>query len=276
MTHPAQPGLYRPEFERDSCGFGLIAQMNDKASHELVKTAIRALQRMTHRGAVAADGKSGDGCGLLMKKPDRFLRARAAEMKIKLGTDYGVGNLFLSQDEARAARAREVLKESCAAHGLKLAGLRVLPINPDACGAEALKTLPRFEQAFITAPAGTGRTVFELKLFKTRRRAEKLLAGEGDKDFYVTHLSTRVIVYKGLVMPANLPELYLDLKDPLLESSICVFHQRFSTNTLPRWPLAHPFRFLAHNGEINTVAGNRAWAQARRYKFQCRDLPDSE
>src|SRR5579885_1931699 len=279
MTQLPSSGLYRECFEHDSCGFALIAQMDDRASHALVKTAIGALARLTHRGAIAADGKTGDGCGLLMKKPERVLRAKAAELKIKLGPKdqdlYCAGNLFLSPDERRAARAREVLAESCAEHGLKVLGWRELPHRAqEACGAEALKTLPRVEQVFIGAPPRTHKFAFELKLFKARRRAEKILEAEGDKDFYVTHLSCRVIVYKGLVMPAHLPTLYPDLEDPLLESSICVFHQRFSTNTLPQWRLAHPFRFLAHNGEINTIAGNRMWAQARRYKFQCEDLPD--
>ena len=254
---------------------GSSREMDDQASHKLVKTAIAALGRMTHRGAIAADGKTGDGCGLLMKKPDRFLRAKAAELKIKLGENYCAGNIFLPQDEARAARCREVLKEACAHHGLKLAGWRELPVDAEAaCGAEALRTLPRFEQVFITCPAGTHKFTFELKLYKARRRAEKILEAEGDREFYVTHLSCRVIVYKGLVMPAYLPVLYTDLGDARLESSIVVFHQRFSTNTLPQWRLAHPFRFLAHNGEINTIAGNRMWAQARRYKYQSKDLQD--
>ncbi len=274
MSFPVQPGLYSPEFEHDACGFGLIAQMDDKASHMLVKRAIGALERMTHRGAIAADGKTGDGCGLLMKKPDRFLRAKALALGFKLGQNYCASNLFLSQDPVRAARAREVLAESCAQNGLKIIGWRELPTNSDACGAEALRSLPRFEQVFIGTVAGTPKPAFELKLFKARRRTEKALEAEGDVDFYVTSMSCRVIVYKGLVMPEYLPVFYPDLGDPQLESSICVFHQRFSTNTLPKWRLAHPFRFLAHNGEINTISGNRMWAQARRYKFQCEDLPD--
>src|SRR5882762_4655648 len=160
MSHPAQPGLYSPEFEHDACGFGMIAQMDDQASHKLVKTAIRALERMTHRGAIAADGKTGDGCGLLMKKPDRFLRAKAAELKFKLGEHYCAGNIFLSQDPARAARAREVLGDACTHHGLKVLGWRELPINPDACGAEALKTLPCIEQVFIVPASGTHKFTF--------------------------------------------------------------------------------------------------------------------
>jgi glutamate synthase (NADPH/NADH) large chain len=273
MTTPH--GLYRPEFERDSCGFGLIAQMDDQASHALVKSAIQALARMTHRGAVAADGKTGDGCGLLMKKPDKFLRRVAREAGITLGSgNYCAGNIFLSADAARAQRAREVLAESCTAQGLKLAGWRVLPTDESALGDEARRTLPRFEQVFISAPASLHKFVFELKLFKARRRAEKILAAEGDADFYVTALSCRLLVYKGLVMPEYLPVFFQDLNSPDLESAICVFHQRFSTNTLPKWRLCHPFRYLAHNGEINTISGNRKWAQARARKFECGDLPN--
>ncbi|MFP5305392.1 MAG: glutamate synthase large subunit, partial [Gammaproteobacteria bacterium] len=272
-------GLYRESFEKDSCGFGLIAHMDDQASHKLVRTAITALHRMTHRGAVAADGKTGDGCGLLMKKPDAFLRREAAKLGFDLGdaqSSYCAGNIFFSQDAKRRARAKAVLKESLELHGLTLVGFREVPTDESALGDEARKSVPKIEQAFITAPKGVHKFAFELKLFKARRRAEKLIEAEGDRDFYVTHLSCRVIVYKGLVMPEFLPVFYPDLGDPALESSMCVFHQRFSTNTLPRWPLCHPFRFLAHNGEINTISGNRKWALARARKFQCADIPDIE
>jgi glutamate synthase (NADPH/NADH) large chain len=266
------PGLYRESFERDSCGFGMIAHMDDQASHWLVQTAIGALHRMTHRGAIAADGKTGDGCGLLMKKPDAFLRARAAELGLALGSNYSAGNIFLSQDAGRRERQKAVLAEACAFHGLTLVGWRRVPTDPNACGAEALKTLPHVEQAFVTAPEDMHKFEFELRLFKARRRAEKQCDADGD--FYVTHLSCRVIVYKALVMPEHLPHFYQELEDPALETSICVFHQRFSTNTLPTWRLAHPFRFLAHNGEINTISGNRKWAQARARKYQCKEIPD--
>ncbi|PPE75068.1 glutamate synthase large subunit [Solimonas fluminis] len=269
-----QQGLYRPEFERDSCGFGLIVQMDDQPSHWVVETAIGALARMTHRGAIAADGKTGDGCGLLMKKPDRFLRMKAKEAGIKLDprAPYAAGNVFLSTNEAVAARARELMAEACAANGLVLAGWRKVPVNPEACGAEALRTLPQVEQVFITA--GKDSANFDIALFKARRRAEKAIDAAGDTDFYITSLSSRVLVFKGLVMPSYLPVFYVDLSDEDLESSLCVFHQRFSTNTMPKWRLAQPFRFLAHNGEINTVAGNRKWALARARKYQCANLPD--
>ncbi|HEX4896418.1 MAG TPA: glutamate synthase large subunit, partial [Solimonas sp.] len=272
---PAQTlGLYRPEFERDSCGFGMIAHMDDQPSHQLVQTAITALHRMTHRGAVAADGKTGDGCGLLMKKPDAFLRREAGKLGFALADNYSVGNIFFSADEKRRARAKTVLRESLELQGLELLGFRPVPTDNNALGEEALKALPVIEQAFINPSKGTHKFAFELKLFKARRRAEKILQGEGDTDFYVTTLSCRVLVYKGLVMPEFLPVFYPDLADKELASSMCVFHQRFSTNTLPKWRLCHPFRFLAHNGEINTISGNRKWALARAKKFQCEALPN--
>ena len=276
MLNQHAHGLYRPEFEKDSCGFGLIAHMDDQASHKLIETAITALHRMTHRGAVAADGKTGDGCGLLMKKPDAFLRREAKKLGFELGDNYAAGNLFFSQDAAKRTRAQTVLRESLEHHGLKLAGIREVPTDAKGLGEDALKSAPWIGQVFVNAPAELHKFSFELKLFKARRRAEKILDGEGDKEFYVTALSCRVIVYKGLVMPEFLPVYYPDLADKALTSSMCVFHQRFSTNTLPKWSLCHPFRFLAHNGEINTISGNRKWAQARAKKFQCADLPNIE
>jgi len=274
----SQPvGLYRPDFEKDSCGFGLIAHMDDQPSHQLVQTAITALARMTHRGAVAADGKTGDGCGLLMKKPDKFLRGIAAELGFDLGRgEYGVGNIFFAQDKAKRERARALLKESLELQGLKLVGFRVVPTDESALGEEALKNVPVVEQVFVTAPADLHKFTFELKLFKARRRVEKLVEAEGDREFYITHLSCRVLVYKGLVMPEYLPTFFPDLASPDLESSMCVFHQRFSTNTTPQWKLCHPFRYLAHNGEINTISGNRKWALARAKKFECEAFPDIE
>ncbi len=263
----ASEGLYRPEFEHDNCGFGLIAQMDDKPSHWLVKTSIAALARLTHRGAVAADGKSGDGCGLLMKKPDGFLRAVAAEAGLGLGALYAAGIVFLSQDAAAARTARETLEAELVRESLAVAGWRSVPTDTGCCGEEALKTLPRFEQIFVNAPADISDAEFERRLLVARRRTSRILM-DTDQAFYVVSLSCHTIGYKGLVMPAALPVLYRDLQDPRLEASICLFHQRFSTNTTPQWRLAQPFRFLAHNGEINTIRGNRNWALARGYTFK--------
>ncbi len=273
MSKHTGRGLYRERFERDSCGFGLIASLDDKPSHWLVQTAISSLNRLTHRGAIAADGKTGDGCGLSLKRPEKFLRAVARDAKLKLSPRFASGLLFLNTDPALAALARAELKGQLELEGLALAGLRLLPTNPEACGAEALKTLPRIEQAFVNCRiADIDEASFNRKLFLARRRTEKALSL--DPQFYCPSLSASTIVYKGMVMPQHLAEFYPDLADPRLEASVAVFHQRFSTNTLPQWRLAHPFRLLAHNGEINTIEGNRQWAVARAPVLRSPLLPD--
>ncbi len=268
-----QSGLYRPEFEHDNCGFGLIAHIHNKPSHWLVETAVTALARLTHRGAVAADGKSGDGCGLLMKRPEAFLRQVGQEAGLRVAEKFAAGNVFLNTDAGLAQRARDAMAAALQAQGLELAGWRKLPVDKAACGEQALRLLPTIEQLFVNAPDEMAEFDFERKLFFARRTAEREVA-KFDNEFYVCTLSCRVLLYKGLVMPAALPAFYLDLQNPTLESSMCVFHQRFSTNTLPQWRLAQPFRFIAHNGEINTIQGNRYWAKARAHKFQTKDLPD--
>jgi glutamate synthase (NADPH/NADH) large chain len=264
-------GLYDPAYERDSCGFGLIANLDDMPSHWVVETAISALARLTHRGAVAADGKTGDGCGLLLKFPQSFLRAVGEELGFVLADRFAAGTVFLSQDKKRARVARDAIDKAVAKMGLEVAGWREVPTDPSACGQQALDTLPRIEQVFVNAPGGMPRGRFNRRLFLARRKAEKQL-GEGET--YVASLSSVTISYKGMIMPGALPEFYPDLEDPRLESSVCVFHQRFSTNTLPQWRLAQPFRFLAHNGEINTISGNRNWAQARARNFISDKLDD--
>jgi glutamate synthase (NADPH/NADH) large chain len=259
-------GLYRPHFEKDNCGFGLIAQMDDKPSHWLVNTAIEALGNLTHRGAIGADGKTGDGCGLLMKKPDGFFKAVAEENGFKLAELYAVGMVFLSTDEAKAASAQEAVTEQLTAQGLAVLGWRDVPVDAEsACGEQALAIMPVMRQVFVNAADGMSEADFDRKLFIARRLAEKAVID--DDDFYIPSLSSHVVSYKGLVMPSYLPVFYKDLNDERLETSVVVFHQRFSTNTWPRWRLAQPFRYLAHNGEINTVQGNRNWALARGAKF---------
>ena len=261
-----QGTLYRPDFEQDSCGFGLMAQMDDQPSHWLVKTAISSLACLTHRGAVAADQKSGDGCGLLFKRPTDFLRAVAEELGFRLAPEFAAGLVFLNRDAAIAEAARARLKAELEGQGLSIAGWRAVPTNPDACGSHALEIKPQIEQLFVNCPAGMSAEVFERRLYVARRRCEKALV-ESDPAFYIPTLSSRVIGYKGLVMPALLPVFYPDLEDERFASSLAVYHQRFSTNTWPEWRLAQPFRYLAHNGEINTLQGNRNWARAREHKF---------
>jgi len=219
----AKTGLYRPEFEHDNCGFGLIAQIDGESSHQLVKSAVQALARMTHRGL--------------------------------------------------AEKARRTLVEKVESRQLTVNGWRSVPVNVDACGREATKSMPDIEQLFVTAPRHMDTAEFNRNLFVARRKAEIELRSE-DPDFFVCSLSADVILYKGLMMPARLPEFYEDLNDPTLKSRIAVFHQRFSTNTMPQWRLAQPFRYLAHNGEINTIRGNRNWANARASKFHSELLPE--
>ncbi|PTP14905.1 glutamate synthase large subunit [Vibrio sp. 10N.286.51.C3] len=264
--------LYDPSLEKDNCGFGLIAQMEGQPSHKLVRTAISALDRMTHRGGIAADGKTGDGCGLLLQKPDSYLRIIAEENNFKLGKQYAVGMIFFSQDPIKAQSAQDIVNKELAQETLTVAGWRVVPTNTDVLGPIAKDSVPNIQQVFISAPAGWRERDIERRLYIARRRIEKQITE--DKDFYICSLSTQVMVYKGLCMPADLPRFYLDLADLRMESAICLFHQRFSTNTQPRWPLAQPFRYLAHNGEINTIEGNRQWAKARAYKFSSPLLPD--
>ncbi len=267
--------LYSPDFEQDSCGFGLIAQIDNQPSHDLVQKAISSLACMTHRGAIAADGLSGDGCGLLFKKPDAFLRAAAAEAGFTLGASYAAGLVFLAKEDIAARdAARATLKAELEAQGLVVAGFRVVPTDPKVCGASALESLPHIEQVFVNAPANMADDDFERHLYIARRRAEKALAA--DPVFYLPTLSCRVMSYKGLVMPENLPVFYPDLNDARFASALIVFHQRFSTNTWPQWRLAQPFRYLAHNGEINTVQGNRNWSRAREHKFETPLIPNMD
>ena len=266
-------GLCKRSHERDSCGFGLIASLDDKASHWVVATAISSLNRLTHRGAIATDGKTGDGCGLLIKQPTAFLRAAAADAGIKLTQQFAAGLVFLNRDAAKAAQARNALTSELQDERLSVAGFRALPTDPSACGSEALKTLPIIEQVFVCANDDIDEATFNRRLFLARRRAEKALEADDDT-FYMPSLSASTIVYKGMVMPQYLTQFYPDLKDPRMEASVVVFHQRFSTNTLPQWRLAHPYRYLAHNGEINTVQGNRSWAMARGPLLRSPLLPE--
>ncbi|MBT7341862.1 MAG: glutamate synthase large subunit, partial [Halieaceae bacterium] len=265
-------GLYRPEEFRDNCGFGLIAHIEGQPSHRLLETAIESLTCMTHRGGIAADGKTGDGCGLLLQMPDSFMRAEAqAHFAKDLGQHYAVGMIFMGAEPAAQQASKAALESALAGNELAVIGWREVPLNPEVCGEIALDQLPHIEQVFIDAEKLDHAQV-TARLFMARRQAE--IAMVDDPDFYICSLSDQVVSYKGLVMPADLARFYPDLNDDRLQTAICVFHQRFSTNTLPRWPLAQPFRMLAHNGEINTIDGNRSWSRARTSKLASPLLPE--
>ncbi len=267
--------------DRDNCGFGLIAHRQGEASHALLAKAIAALTHMTHRGGIAADGKTGDGCGLLIHKPDAFFRAEARKLfDDELPDRYAVGMVFLFARDQAAEAARTAVSEALTEQQLCVHGWREVPIDPACCGPVALASLPRICQVFVSPNADTEQEGelsprrFAARLYVARRKAERVLTD--DPDFYICSLSEQAVVYKGLFMPADLPHFYHDLGNPEVATSVAVFHQRFSTNTAPRWPLAQPFRLLAHNGEINTIAGNRNWARARARTFQSPSLPALE
>ena len=265
-------GLYTPGEFRDNCGFGLIAHCDGEPSHHLLMTAIEALTCMTHRGGIAADGKTGDGCGLLLQMPDAFMRRVATEaFGHSLDSQFAVGMAFLPQAAEANAAAREAVNKVLSARGLTCVGWRDVPVDPTNLGPIARGNMPAFAQVFVES-ANKDQESFDNELFMAARLIERAL--ESEPEAYLCSLSRRVISYKGLMMPVDLPNFYPDLNDPDMATAICVFHQRFSTNTLPRWPLAQPFRLLAHNGEINTIAGNRNWSRARGHLFKSDRLPE--
>lgn len=267
-----QHNLYQPDVFKDNCGFGLIAHTHGEASHDLVQTAIHSLSCMTHRGGVAADGKTGDGCGLLIATPKVFFKKIASDNGFTLNEIFAVGTVFVNLDKAIAQHSQDTLSQAIEAQGLLVAGWRDVPVDLSIVGDIARESLPGFKQILVNCPINMDEATFNRKLFVARRKAE--IALKDDPLFYVTSLTSQVVIYKGLVMPADLPAFFLDLQDERLASHIVVFHQRFSTNTLPRWPLAQPFRYLAHNGELNTIDGNRDWAVARTPKFVTDLIPE--
>ena len=258
-------GLYHPEFEKENCGFGMIVNLEQTPSHKLLKTSIIALARLSHRGARSADGLSGDGCGLLFSMPADFFKTVGNMQGLHLDEGFAVGNIFLSNDPARQSAAKSCMKEVLSEFNLTLAGWRELPLNHTCLGDQAAACCPMIEQVFVNKPLDISTDEFERLLFVARKKCERAL--QDDNVFYVVSLSSKVIGYKGLVVPEHLSDFYLDLSDERVKTTLCLFHQRFSTNTLPEWRLAQPFRFLSHNGEINTVKGNRNWANAKNERL---------
>ncbi len=235
---------------KDNCGFGLLASIDNNPTHQNVEDAIVALERMMHRGAIAADGKSGDGSGLLFGMPVDFMRKEAEKLGVSLPKQFAVGMLFL-QDK----KQKITIDEICSKNDLKVLLYREVKIDKGALGEQALKSLPKITQIFLSPNSIIAAKRFDSILYLTRREIEA--AFKDEKDFYIPSLSSSVISYKGLVMPTHIKEFYRDLADPEFKVGFALFHQRFSTNTLPEWRLAQPFRAIAHNGEINSVEANR-------------------
>ncbi|MFT5172123.1 MAG: glutamate synthase (NADPH/NADH) large chain [Gammaproteobacteria bacterium] len=257
---PGPVGLYDPRFEHDSCGVSFVAHMKGKRSNDLVNTGLRALTNLEHRGATGAEPDSGDGAGILIQIPDRLYRA-VCDFELPPADSYAVGIAFLPATADDARGAQQSIETIMAEEGLRVLGWRDVPIEPDCLGATSRAAMPIFRQLFVCALDGATGIDLDRKTFVARKRTEHELRGESTT--YFASLSARTIVYKGMLTTPQLAKFFTDLTDTRTESALLLVHSRFSTNTFPSWPLAHPYRYIAHNGEINTVQGNQNWMRAR-------------
>ena len=273
---PAAQGLYDPRNEADSCGVAFLADLKGRPSHSLVSNALVALHNMDHRGAAGAEPSSGDGSGLTVGIPDEFLRAVLADGEFALppAGAYATGIAFLPTDADARSRVKSVLAETAEAEKLEVLGWRAVPIRPDGLGPTALSVMPVFEQIFLSAPDGAAGIDLERRIFCLRKVAERVVAESGD-GLYFPSLSCRTLVYKGMLTTSQLATFYSDLADERFTTAIALVHSRFSTNTFPSWPLAQPFRMIAHNGEINTIGGNRNWMRTRQSQLASAALSEA-
>jgi len=262
----AASGLYAPDYEHGSCGVGFLANIRGEASHAIVERGVEVLKNLLHRGAIGADKNTGDGAGLLLQVPDRFFRAQSERLKVVLPAAgrYGIGMLFMPQSSEARAKCRELVARATADEGLSVLGWREVPTDGSVLGEKARREQPVVMQCIVDG-CGSAGSELDRKLYVLRKQIEKRVAASigPEEGFYIPSLSASTIVYKGLMMATQVPGFYPDLGDPALETALAVVHQRYSTNTFPSWPLAQPFRFLAHNGEINTLRGNRNQIRAR-------------
>jgi glutamate synthase (NADPH/NADH) large chain len=266
-------GLYDPRYEHDACGMGFIVNLNGEKSHDVVRKGIEILINLTHRGACGCDPETGDGAGITIQIPHEFFARECSKLGFSLsepGT-YGVGMMFLPVEPKQRLVCEGIVERIAREEGLTVLGWRDTPVRVDAIGRTARATQPYIEQVFLRGTANMTQDQLERKLYVVRRRAEAdVLETElSEKEFfYVPSMSSRVIIYKGLLLAPQIDDFYKELRDPETRSSICMVHQRFSTNTFPTWQLAHPYRYICHNGEINTVRGNVNWMSARESTLQ--------
>jgi glutamate synthase (NADPH) large chain len=262
-------GLYDAAYEHDACGVGMVVNIHGNKSHELVDNALKVLENMRHRGAEGADNKTGDGAGILLQIPHEFILLQGIPVPEK--GKYGTGLVFLPKDEKKQSHILSIMIEEIEREGLSLMHLRNVPTNPDCLGAAALETEPTIKQLFVTGVTDDKVPVFERTLYIIRKRIEKRI---DDKDFYICSLSSKNIIYKGMLSSLQLRQYFPDLTNNYFTSGLALVHSRFSTNTFPTWSLAQPFRLLCHNGEINTIRGNRGWMQARESVLNSQALGD--
>jgi glutamate synthase domain-containing protein 2/glutamate synthase domain-containing protein 1/glutamate synthase domain-containing protein 3 len=267
---PQQQGLYYPQYEHDACGMGLVASIRGEKSHDIIRKGLEVLINLTHRGAAGCDPETGDGAGILIQIPHVFFARECGELGMQLPGpgEYGVAMCFLPVDKHSRLQCEGVFERISAEEGLRVIGWRDTPVNGDFIGREARATQPYIEQFFAGRPAGLDEESFERLLYRVRRRIENEIAAsdiEGKDDFfYIPSFSCRTIIYKGLMLAPQIEKFYAELANPLVTSALALVHQRFSTNTFPSWKLAHPYRYVCHNGEINTVRGNVSWMNARQ------------
>ena len=271
-NRPAKQGLYDPQFEHDACGVGFVANIKGKKSHEIVSQALEILVNLDHRGATGSEPNTGDGAGILIQMPDRFLRSVCAPLGIELPEpfQYGVGMVFTSPKATERNAARHILEKILVEEGVELLGWRNVPTDNSSLGNTAWEGEPMVRQLFLKRPLDCrDEQAFNRKLYIINQRATNEIRRAGvDEHWYVCSLSTRTMIYKGMLMPVQVDRYYPELRDPAMESAIALVHSRFSTNTFPSWDRAHPYHFLAHNGEINTLRGNVNWMNARQNLFE--------
>ncbi|MGE3620176.1 MAG: glutamate synthase large subunit, partial [Acidimicrobiia bacterium] len=258
---PARQGLYDPRFEHDACGVAFVADVGGRRSHRIVELGLRALCHLDHRGATNAEPNVGDGAGILIQVPDRFLR-EVVDFALPPAGTYAVGAAFLPGDSEAADAAATEIEKIVAAEGLQVLGWRDVPVDDSMIGQQARAAEPTFRQVFVADPSGAAGIDLDRRCFVARKRIEHEVARDGD-GVYFASLSARTLVYKGMLISDQVEPFFPDLSDERLESCLALVHSRFSTNTFPSWPLAHPYRLVAHNGEINTVMGNENWMRAR-------------
>ena len=251
-------GLYNAAYEHDACGVGMVVNIHGNKSHDLVDNALKVLENMRHRGAEGADGRTGDGAGIMLQIPHEFILLQGIPVPEK--GKYGTGLVFLPKDEARQQQILSIMIEEIEREGLQLMHLRNVPTSPECLGEAALSTEPDIKQVFITGVIDENVPTFERTLYVIRKKIERRVK---DKDFYICSLSSKNIVYKGMLSSMQVRQYFPDLTNSYFTSGLALVHSRFSTNTFPTWSLAQPFRLLAHNGEINTIRGNRSWMKAR-------------
>ncbi|WIM71096.1 glutamate synthase large subunit [Corynebacterium suedekumii] len=258
-------GLYDPRHEHDACGVGFVADMHGRASRDIVDKGLQILQNIDHRGAAGAEKNTGDGTGILLQIPDSFYRTVMAEQGVTLpdAGAFATGIAFLPRRRMAMFDAKREIEAIAVEEGATVLGWREVPVDPSGLGTMALDAMPHFEQIFLAAGQRTGVDLDRVMFFIRKRCARELGTKHGEETVYFPSLSSRTVVYKGMLTTPQLAEFYQDLRDPRMASAMALVHSRFSTNTFPSWPLAHPYRFVAHNGEINTVTGNENWMRAR-------------